>query len=730
MRQFFLILLLFLIAGSSPPPADLVGIGTDQNFTAEELVRDIFIKGKCQNVSNIEGIGNDLSWGHFTGGLNVIGFSSGIILSSGDVALAEGPNESAEASVRFNDATGDPDLDLFATNVILDVGGIEFDFVPLEDTVTFKYVFASEEYCEFVNSIFNDVFGFFVSGPGINGPFANGAINVATLPNSNDYVEINSVNHLTNSDSYIKNELQIDANKCNIPFNPQYPELIEYDGFTIPLTATFAVIPCETYHIRLVVADVGDDKLDSAVFLETKSFDIGEQVRVRAEVVDSPSPVAFEGCRDGQFVFDRTGLNFDEPLTVDFTIHPESTADNGIDFTSIPNSITIPAGEKTAILPIEVIADGIAEDVEVLRLDLNLPCECITQDSARLFISDVQPLEIFFDETLVCAGQEFTISPEINGGAAPFQFLWETGDTTESFTTTVDEPRHFEVTITDACGGVGLGVAGIDLQSEPVATISGEVGFCEGESAFLDIQFGGNPPWSFTYSIDGGSQFSVENITENPYSLAVTQTGLYELKSFQDRFCEGMVDGVGSVYSGGVVVEFNLKPPTCFETFDGEIDIQIIEGVEPLSFQWNTSVNDIFSPTKLKAGTYDLSITDASGCQIVERIDLKPADPNCQDIVVFVPNIFSPNGDGVNDNFQLFFEEDTPVVNIQSLQIFNRWGGVVYEKLNFLPNDNELLWNGKIQNEKSDIGVYVWQLIVELEGGKTKVLAGDVAIIR
>ena len=80
--------------------------------------------------------------------------------------------------------------------------------------------------------------------------------------------------------------------------------------------------------------------------------------------------------------------------------------------------------------------------------------------------------------------------------------------------------------------------------------------------------------------------------------------------------------------------------------------------------------------------------------------------------------------------FKYFFNEETPVVNIKSLFIFNRWGGTVYEKLNFLPKENERLWNGKVENEKSDTGVYVWQILVELEGGGTKVLAGDVALIR
>ena len=137
------------------------------------------------------------------------------------------------------------------------------------------------------------------------------------MATNGDVVSINTVNHLDNSSFYINNATNIDAENCDIGFLPLFEDYIEYDGFTVPLVASFDVIPCETYRIGLVISDVGDDRLDSAVFLETNSFDLGEPVVVRAEVPGSDQPVAFESCVDGQYVFTRSVFSdINEDLTV------------------------------------------------------------------------------------------------------------------------------------------------------------------------------------------------------------------------------------------------------------------------------------------------------------------------------------------------------------------------------------------------------------------------------
>ena len=96
-----------------------------------------------------------------------IGFSNGVILGTGYISNAPGPNNTSKATSQTN-TSGDNDLRALANNApVYDASVLEFDFVPTTDTVKFRYVFASEEYCDYSNSNFNDVFGFFFSGPGI-----------------------------------------------------------------------------------------------------------------------------------------------------------------------------------------------------------------------------------------------------------------------------------------------------------------------------------------------------------------------------------------------------------------------------------------------------------------------------------------------------------------------------------------------------------------------------------
>ena len=222
--------------------------------TPEEMV-EILI-GVGVDYDNVVFTGADTARGSFSGGPGNIGLNNGIILTSGDIDLAPGPNTQSGAGA-VNSTPGDTDLEaLSGGGLSYDACVLEFDFVPYYAYVWFHFVFASEEYPEYVGSAFNDVFGFFISGPGINGPYSNNSNNIALVPGTEIPVSINNVNEENNSQYFVMN----DAN------------FVQYDGFTTVLTAETEVVPMETYHIKLAIGDISDFIFDSGVLLEASSF--------------------------------------------------------------------------------------------------------------------------------------------------------------------------------------------------------------------------------------------------------------------------------------------------------------------------------------------------------------------------------------------------------------------------------------------------------------------------
>jgi hypothetical protein len=136
------------------------------------------------------------------------------------------------------------------------------------DTIFFQYTFGSEEYCEYVGTPFNDVFGFFLKGPGINGDLPDGYVNIARVPGADAPVTINNVNHDLNATYYRNNN---DSPPCDQAGSFDMAGL-EHDGFTTVLTAAAVVIPGETYHCLIGLSDVADGIFDSGVFIGIQSL--------------------------------------------------------------------------------------------------------------------------------------------------------------------------------------------------------------------------------------------------------------------------------------------------------------------------------------------------------------------------------------------------------------------------------------------------------------------------
>lgn len=603
------------------------GIRTSREFTVQELVQDIFVKGGCKNISNIRGIGNSEGIGYFENGGDVIGLEKGILMSTGHLANAEGPNRETDKSGDFGDASGDRDLSQLASADVYDAVGFSFDFVPLDSIVTFRYVFASEEYCEYVGSKFNDVFGFFVSGPGIDGEFNADAENVALIPGSGDYVAINSVNHQRNEEYYVANELEEDTRTCNKSYTPSdLQSLIEFDGFTKELTATLKLIPCETYHLRLVVGDVSDNLFDSAVFLEAESFNIGGEVTVSSRSTIDPEYV-YEGCPNGEFVFRRVdSLDLSRELRVDFLVNSASTAVEGVDFEPLPRSLIIPAGELSATLPVTAISDQLDEDPEKLVLELDFPCDCVTGD-ATMSIVDAPAIDLAIEEAEICPGGTATLRPQIDGGTAPYTYQWNTADSSAMLDVAPEKTSEYSVTITDACGQQASGRTRVRLIDPARAVISGEQRLCPGQEGRLELRFTGEPPWAFNYAVDGVEQGSINGITENPYSLTVREEGTYTLTSFRDGRCTGISSGSGRVSITRLKIEAEPFPVSCYGLTDGRVNVVVSGGELPYTYQWGQGMGERKNLQNVPAGLYTLSVADARGCTASEQVEVPSPNP-------------------------------------------------------------------------------------------------------
>ena len=271
MKQFkkailnFSLIMLLSVVGIGKMQAQLIvtDASSMNGWTADSLVRNILLDNGVTisdaRFNGSTGVVNCNSIGKFETGSTPtnLGMESGLIIASGGVSVAVGPNNSDGLNVATTCGSySDPQLSAIATGTTYDVAVLEFDFVPWDDTLTFSFVFGSEEYLEYVNSQYNDVFGFFVDGANPNGGVYNHQ-NMALIPGTNEVVSINTVHSTYNSQYYINN-----AGGATIQF----------DGFTTLLEVCFAVVPMTTYHIKLAICDVSDHKLDSGVFLEAHSF--------------------------------------------------------------------------------------------------------------------------------------------------------------------------------------------------------------------------------------------------------------------------------------------------------------------------------------------------------------------------------------------------------------------------------------------------------------------------
>ncbi len=272
---------------------------TDGSLTAEDLAASLVSTqgGVTIDPASVTYTGNDASAGMFQGGMDPLGIESGIILSSGAAADVAGPNDEDGTTTAF-DNPGDSDLDTLSNATTEDATVLEFDFTVPQDAnkVYFNYVFGSEEYNEYVDAGYNDVFGFFLNGQ-----------NLAVVPDPNDSSEtvpaaIDNVNEDVNDQLYNNN----DPSEMD---DGQMADT-EMDGFTVVLDVEGDVVPGEPNTLRLAIADAGDASLDSWVLIEGGSLSTEDPT----EIVEPTGDVLYAGSMSGWL--EQFGPEFDGRIRI------------------------------------------------------------------------------------------------------------------------------------------------------------------------------------------------------------------------------------------------------------------------------------------------------------------------------------------------------------------------------------------------------------------------------
>lgn len=666
------------------------------------------------------------------------GFLDGTVISTGNAnSLVPGSFNTDNFSQIQN-----PDLITVAQSVTTnpnagdideswDVGILEFDFVPESDQVSFNFIFGSDEYVSFINTQFNDAFGFFVSGPGITGPYSSpagfpgGSQNLALVPGTTLPITISTIYGpgLPNgAPAGLNPQLYVDNSTGGS---------IELYGYTIPINISFPVICGETYHFKFAIGDMGDGGYTSAVFLEAGSF-TSPPINLSLENASGTGGnEIIEACTDASFLFTRSLCQSLTDLSINFTL--TGTATNGVDYTiSQTSPLFMAAGEDTLVMDLTTFADGLPEGTESITVTIDYVDQYGNPQTSTgtFFLSDIQPLVLNpVDQTLKCNNDSTLVVVQASGGSGIYTFDWEDSPSiTNSANVFIGQNGvyYFPVTMTDACLGTitdsvmvtmnqTLTIDSMLTYPASACTPDGAVsGFASGFTGLQQYHWEGP-------NTGGPSQINasvMQNLSPGWYVFTVS-----------DNVCS-VTDSVLLTGDPGPIADMSLNdvagcnPLTVTFTNNSQ---------NATTYEWyfdngnNVTVNDLSSQTQTFTSSADEIVLIAingpcrdtafasvliveCGCTDPQATNYNPnAQQNDGSCIfpqpsVIVPNIFTPNGDKNNDVFKLTTVNATEV----EIMINNRWGTNVYTGTGL-----DASWDGKIDGVLAPDGVYFVQYTVK-----------------
>ena len=600
-------------------------ITIDETFTPLDLVKDKLINSSCANVFNVTVSGGNFStgeksFGYFDAASTSFSFQNGIILSTGKISNAPGPNTSLSDDGGSMGWDGDPDLNLaLGLSNTYNATVLEFDFVPLGNKISFDYIFSSEQYLTSPSSgqcNFTDGFAFLLKEA-----TATTYQNLAVIPGTSIPVKVNTVRG-PGTICPPANAAYFDAfNDTNHPTN--------YNGQTVVLTAQSAVIPGQTYHIKLVIADEGNYRYDSAIFLGGGSFNF--------EV----------GLGDDRLL--ATG----NPLCPSETLLIDATQTGATGYQWFKNSVAL-VGEINPTY--SITAEG------EYKVEINYGGTCQTSGKIKIeYATDLIVDQTTFTLCDADAAQDGITQFDLSA-IIPNLFTNLPADYAVSFFSSASSSIALPTTYTnttafgETINARIMNISGCytDYPINLVVNIFDEiiadkvVSFCENNPITLTADAGYTYSWATTP-------------IQTTQSITVNTAGIYVVTLTNTNNCSTTktftvtASGIATV-AAIIIDDFQDNNTATIELTNTSL------GLYEYSLDGTNYQNSpIF--TNLSEGQYTVYINDTKGCgEIVESF-----------FILDYPKFFTPNGDGYNDTW-LIKNLDKRNLQNSSIFIFDRYG--------------------------------------------------------
>ena len=646
---------------------------------------------------------------------------------------------------------------------------LEFDFIAMADTFAFNYIFASQEYCEYVNSQYNDVFAFILTG-GVD-PVTylpcnkNVAIVPGTITASNPNgtpVTINNVNH-----GYHSGANGPGTNPSNSQYficNGNHTLGVAYDGFTTKLAASAPIFGCNTYHMKLAVCNVSDQQLDSGVFIEEGSF-YSPQVEVEENWdTEYGGDTLIQYCRnldlncsiEHPFVTGYTTINIDwegdAVLGVDYSVIVEYQSLGVTDSLTVNNNtFTYQAGDTLMPLHVRMLPTVQFTDPDQTKTAILIirtqGCDGFPELMDRFVNYDTIVMYLRANDSVRLSDTAFTACDTLRymeveklRGSNTLHYTWLTlaGDTLQS----VVHPDS----LATGCEITGNGIFKVAASDQWT---------CMTDTATVEVTIVPRPDINITYTPDHGCQplpvtwqaqyspdyatllWNIHNDSSYTYiDSAVTlhtslpDEGYYSAKlvvttapgCYDSLVMDNIIHVAGFPHAdftfspsepenGEEVYFYNLSTGTNLTDFVWSFGDGHSSYVQDPSHAYHLQESDLM--------TVHLTVTNSDGCSD-DTIQIVPVEDN---FAFFVPNSFTPNNDGVNE---VFLPKVNDVVNYEFV-IYSRDGELIFYTTN--PEEG---WDGTFGEKPAPQGVYVWKINFARIGTPDEMMSrgGTVTLIR